>query len=75
MYGRSIAEYERTLALDQADAGARINMGNVHGLMKDYEKAIGCYNAALEIDPSNKTAARARDAVILHIGRNGSSSI
>ena len=67
MYRQSIAAYENTLALDPADIGARINMGNVYGLMREWGKAIECYDAVLEIDSAHKTARRLKDTITKHI--------
>ena len=51
------AAFERVLALDQHDLGARVNLGQLYLQQRRYDEAAALFRAALDSEPYNATAA------------------
>ncbi len=45
-------ECEKAIQLNPKDAGAYFNLGLVHKKTKNYQKAIECYEKAIQMDPN-----------------------
>ncbi|MCG4585325.1 tetratricopeptide repeat protein, partial [Anaerosalibacter bizertensis] len=58
-----IKNYEKVIELDPLDDIAYNNMGYTYFKMKEYEKALKCYDKAIQINPNNKYAIRNRKQV------------
>jgi tetratricopeptide (TPR) repeat protein len=48
--------YAKLIEKNPKDAVAWINMGNMYGYKKEFEKAIGCYEKVFEFEPNNASA-------------------
>jgi tetratricopeptide (TPR) repeat protein len=53
----AVAAFERVLKLDPADAGSKIQLGQIQLQQRRYDEAIALFQKALEAEPFNVTAA------------------
>src|SRR6185369_10867716 len=53
----AVAAFERVLALDPADVGANVNLGQIHLQRKAYAEAVARFRMALAAQPFSATAA------------------
>ena len=63
------AAFTKVLAADAADVGARVNLGQLALLSRDYEKAITQFKAATEAEPYNGTALYNLGIALVRAGR------
>ncbi len=62
--------FDKVLAVDAADVGARVNLGQLALLSRDYEKAITQFKAATEAEPYNGTALYNLGIALVRAGRS-----
>jgi tetratricopeptide (TPR) repeat protein len=53
----AVLAFQRVLKIDAADAGSRINLGQVHLQQREYAEAVLQFREALAAEPFNATAA------------------
>jgi tetratricopeptide (TPR) repeat protein len=63
------AAFERVLQLDSRDAGAKIQLGQVHLQQRRYEDALRLFQEALTAEPYNVTAAYSVAIALARAGR------
>ena len=65
----AVAAFERVLQLDPADAGARIQLGQIHLQQRLYPQAVSEFQDALKSEPFNVTAAYSVALALTRAGR------
>jgi len=59
-YDRAIADYDRAIGVDPADAKTFDLRGNAYYSRRDHDRAISDYDQAIKLDPKNAAAFRDR---------------
>jgi O-antigen biosynthesis protein len=64
-----IREYLDKVEQNPTSAGFRVNLGNLYAQQKQWEKAMACYNCAIQLDPNLAIAHRNLAKVLQYTGR------
>lgn len=73
-HGRAREHYEKLLQLQPDDAAVWSDLGNVHYRAREWQKALACYDRALQEAPDLWVARRNRALVLLKRGQRSEAS-
>ena len=68
---RASAAFSRVLEIDPADAGAMVNLGQIHTQERRERDAIPLFRAAVAIEPANATAIYSLGQALIRTGEAG----
>ena len=63
------AAFERVLKIDPADAGAKVNLGQIALQQREYDKALSLFRDAVAAEPYNVTAAYSIALALMRSGK------
>lgn len=69
----ALQDVDKSLELDPNVPKVWARKGNIHALMKEYNKAVNAYQSGLNIDPTNIQCKQGLDNVLLKIQQQSSS--
>ena len=65
------AAFKRVADMDPADAGSRVNLGQVDLQLRKYDEAVALFKEAIALEPYNATAAYGLAQALIRSGQEG----
>ena len=65
----AVAAFKRVLAIDAADVGANVNLGQIYMQQRQYDDAVAAFRVAIAAEPYNSTALYNLATALLRAGK------